>query len=684
MATKNPKNPKNRRTIVKIQTDQKGRRFVIVGKKRFYLAIGKSKSEERDIIRLLLKTWLASQRRRTSTRRKYKKRKKGVSRVVTANPWSSSSTLHHPTGNPESLSTLIHHTDNELHKLQREVKLLKSSEIKHIPALAESRGVPLLHYSGSRGPITPSPISPSESEHEFFMPYPESESAKHALSPLSRRNIKVSQREIQERLELEKQQKQELQWMSNSKKVNEVIHMNGDQLRERLKQIGVNSRGLKNQVMINTILNNEFGGDKNIQTSDDSFYIVGDGKFGSDKGLSNLELDRMMYPYVKKGYLGCISSDEISDLVGEVHPNSRAGFIMNTAPSTKPGIHWLGIYIEGRKGYKPTLEYYNSLGDKDEEAIPKRFLKHIQPLLKEMGIKKFTLKQNSIPDQLPSTSTCGYFAARFLQQRFKGFSFKQASLENMGKGDSDEKHEKDGEEIIKATFEGEPTFESKQQRGKGIFQRVKDVLKGKRYDYPPSARVLLKSHGDEIIKEIMVYKKPIKKFFDTLLNVLSLGQFRRNIKEAGYDNAMHLWMKVRTDKGTSILMEKNHVLKIKQEAWGASDSTASVSIPVKGSISVKDFLNRALEKYGKEAFFIYSSDKNNCQMFLLHLLSASGMGNEESKKFIHQDAEQFYKNTGLLSKIAKGVTDVAHVADVIQNGQGYIPGDSRLTVPGIR
>lgn len=100
---------------------------------------------------------------------------------------------------------------------------------------------------------------------------------------------------------------------------------------------------------------------------------------------------------------------------------------------------------------------------------------------------------------------------------------------------------------------------------KDVVQRVKDVSKGLRLDYPPAARKLIEKHKDEKIVEIVVCRLPIKSYLNTILNWVSAGRFEQNIKSLNYDSAFHLFAKMKTDKGTSLLFEKNQVIKIQSE-----------------------------------------------------------------------------------------------------------------------
>ena len=82
-------------------------------------------------------------------------------------------------------------------------------------------------------------------------------------------------------------------------------------------------------------------------------------------GLSTTQINDLMHGY--PDYIGCIASDEISTL--HIKPHSRFGFVMNTDPHYKPGVHWVAIYVDARPGGDNSIEYYNSLVDQPTRVI---------------------------------------------------------------------------------------------------------------------------------------------------------------------------------------------------------------------------------------------------------------------------------------------------------------------------
>lgn len=144
-------------------------------------------------------------------------------------------------------------------------------------------------------------------------------------------------------------------------------------------------------------------------------------------GLMTSQIDKLMTPWMKKGYLGTFAIDQVKHL----DPNHKKfGFVMNLDPSQKKGSHWVAVFIDTR--HDLSVEYYDSFGDDP----PKEFLKNIKILIDRLGINVYLkMKVNKIVQQHANSKNCGWFAARFLMHRLSGKDWKFCS----GYRDLDEK-----------------------------------------------------------------------------------------------------------------------------------------------------------------------------------------------------------------------------------------------------
>lgn len=147
----------------------------------------------------------------------------------------------------------------------------------------------------------------------------------------------------------------------------------------------------------------------------------GKGKY-LGRGLYSDEIDEIMKPLESKGYMGTIASDEIPTLVPNAKP--RMSFIMNLDPSTKKGSHWVAVYIDARNHGDQSIEYYDSFADDP----PKRFMEDIKLLIDKIEPETYLkFKVNKIVQQRADSDSCGWFAMRFLMDRYNGVPFKEAT-----------------------------------------------------------------------------------------------------------------------------------------------------------------------------------------------------------------------------------------------------------------
>lgn len=162
---------------------------------------------------------------------------------------------------------------------------------------------------------------------------------------------------------------------------------------------------------------------------------------------------------------------------------------------------------------------------------------------------------------------------------------------------------------------------------KGIGRKVVDGVKSAinikpRDGWSPSIRKLLEKHGSKNITNITLYRQPIQSFVSKALNWVTLGKFNENVKAAGNDQAMHLYLSFTLDDGTSIRFDKNHVI----EASLGKGSSGAETMPVGlKAIPLNDFLNKGIDHAGKEKYFVYDSAKANCQWWIIWNLQANGL-----------------------------------------------------------
>lgn len=375
---------------------------------------------------------------------------------------------------------------------------------------------------------------------------------------------------------------------------------------------------------------------------------------GEDKGMSNIEIDKILSPYPE--FLGTISHDQVKSVIlPRVKPGSRGGFVINTDPVRKPGQHWQAVFWDARPQGENEIDFFDSYGDPIDPSLQKDLLSLASALQAGTYLK---FKENRVKYQSDSSSNCGWFCVKFLMDRFRGRPFADASGWN-------------------ETLKGESSIENFKRRLGGRFGYVPSFKEGGiglpviRTYYPPSVKKYL---TDKPITTINICRKPIAGYVNTLLNIVSFGGWNAALKKVGIDKALHLYMVL---NGNTVL-ERNHVIEMKPgSVQGGSEC---VNVPLHGPITFKQLLERTSNAVGP-ALQIYDPRANNCQVFLTQVLRANGLLNPQLSAFVNQNIKGVFEHLpSFVGKLAKEVTDIAHRADTVVHGQ-RIPAPIREVSP---
>jgi hypothetical protein len=162
--------------------------------------------------------------------------------------------------------------------------------------------------------------------------------------------------------------------------------------------------------------------------------LKGDG-YGSDSdddGLYNDEIEKVIKKRVKD-YVPVIPADKTDDLLKYVgRGDKRFGAIVNTADSSSDGTgrdgnsmgHWTAVYINNEDDF-PSIEYFDPLV---QGEIPDRLYNSLRKIARRMNPEMyFKFKPNMIRRQDIKKSSCGWHSMKFLDDRYNGIAFHDAS-----------------------------------------------------------------------------------------------------------------------------------------------------------------------------------------------------------------------------------------------------------------
>lgn len=185
-----------------------------------------------------------------------------------------------------------------------------------------------------------------------------------------------------------------------------------------------------------------------------------------------------------------------------------------------------------------------------------------------------------------------------------------------------------------------------------------------RRDFSPADKAFKFENGTQPIVALNVMRTPLKKYVNAGLNILTLGKFQEAVKRYGYDNMFHLFLMGRLQNGVEFVLEKNETVRLrKYTSSDVNSQTELKSVNIEGKALTIDSLIDNTLNAEKDRFWAYDGLKNNCQDFVLSVLGANGLLNDDLKEFIKQNAqgiaEEINERNPIASTIMKGTTDFA-------------------------
>lgn len=207
---------------------------------------------------------------------------------------------------------------------------------------------------------------------------------------------------------------------------------------------------------------------------------------------------------------------------------------------------------------------------------------------------------------------------------------------------------------------------------KKIGQKVKNVFSPRMDGYNNKTQNMLKLYGNMPIKKLTIYRTPIMKLLNKVMDFVSFGKFEELKKKYGFDELYHLALIA--DLGNkNIVIEKNEVINV-SNSYNTSSKTEKQDVPLNGKeITINEMFENGRKNVGDNKWFLYDPFNNNCQFFIKYCLESVGLYNEPEKNFLFQDLSGLEKDLPTISKkIAKTTTDVGAVVNKL-SGRGDVP-----------
>jgi len=227
------------------------------------------------------------------------------------------------------------------------------------------------------------------------------------------------------------------------------------------------------------------------------------------------------------------------------------------------------------------------------------------------------------------------------------------------------------EEAERKKAEGSGKYRRKRElEGEGLgdwLSNLKNVISNPTealYKMPKHIKEKLQEYGNEQIETIYICRQPLEKQNKLLLNIITLGGFKKASQEYGYDDIYHLYMVFKLQSGKLLLIERNQRVIIKETTETKIKIKDIITININKELTLNEMFNKAMEEDKK--LFYYDPISHNCQNFTTIFLKASNLLNQNINNFVNQDVEKLL--TGNSRKVASKVIDFASLAHNIYQG----------------
>jgi len=224
---------------------------------------------------------------------------------------------------------------------------------------------------------------------------------------------------------------------------------------------------------------------------------------------------------------------------------------------------------------------------------------------------------------------------------------------------------KDMEIIIAYKKENEPDL----KLGGSIIDLARTVIYGRK-TYPKDIQKIIESYGENTITSIKVGRKPLSSVLNAVLNVVSLGIYKKWIQRSQYDDLFHLFSLITLNNGKTILIEKRASIEmsvIKTNYTPPAYTEFAQVVIEHPDIQFKTLLDNTQKMQGKN-YFLYNAETNNCQKFISDMLQSNGLLTPELNTFINQDVSTLFEKLKYSKGVINATTGLGTTIDILSRG----------------
>jgi hypothetical protein len=185
-----------------------------------------------------------------------------------------------------------------------------------------------------------------------------------------------------------------------------------------------------------------------------------------------------------------------------------------------------------------------------------------------------------------------------------------------------------------------------------MFEFLRYILLG-RYQFSNKALFFLKTYGNARILSIKLARHPLPDSLRTIANHLS--------QKDHFDKLFHIYAIINTDLG-EILVEKNERIHITNHISYYRDSEY-FTIPCEdiGELTFGEMFENTQKYMGTRAFFGYDVALNNCQHFIVSMLSANDI--KSGNSWCLQSVSSIFANHRECKKIINEIIGYKTILD---------------------
>lgn len=156
---------------------------------------------------------------------------------------------------------------------------------------------------------------------------------------------------------------------------------------------------------------------------------------------------------------------------------------------------------------------------------------------------------------------------------------------------------------------------------------------------------VLQQIGNKKIESISVIRTPVQKTLVNVLDALSFGYFKSLMDTHGFDKFFHLALLIMVD-GKYVVVEKLAEINVSfnyKTAYNETSETLKIDNSNIPNLTINEMLEKTKNFMGETKFYDYHAFTNNCQNFIMSVLTANNLQNDEIKDFVFQDIEALHK-----------------------------------------